>query len=56
MKVEIEKQRITDCIEKMCEDYCIWPVQATSDESLENHCDECPLNNIYNDDYWENQD
>ena len=52
-KWEIDNDRINECIEKMCEDYCIWPEMANSDESLRKHCEECPINNILIDEYWE---
>lgn len=56
MKHEIERDRINDVIEDMCENYCVWPSSATSDETLKLHCDECPLNNILCEEYWEERE
>ena len=52
-QITIDRDRLNTVIEKMCEEYCYWPVNASSDRALEMHCEECPLNNINNDDYWE---
>ena len=51
--IEIPWNRYTECLERMCEDYCTWPKDATSDETLKLHCQECPLNNFHIDEYWE---
>ena len=56
MKHEIEQDRISEVIEEMCADYCMWPVNATSDETLKLHCEECPLNNIICDEYWDRRE
>ena len=42
----IDRDRLNKAIEEMCENYCMWPVSATSDETLELHCKECPLRNL----------
>lgn len=48
---KIDSKRLREVIEIMCDDYCKWPKEATSDEQLEDICSDCPLNNINNDDY-----
>ena len=55
-EVTILRDRINDCIERMCEDYCCWPVACPTQERLKAHCDECPLNNILLDDYWKGEE
>ena len=34
--------------QRMCDDFCYWPVCSSSQESLELHCEKCPLNEIDN--------
>ena len=54
-EITIKWGRLTEVMEMMCEDYCMWPLAATSDDTLKLHCNECPLNNIGNEEYWENR-
>jgi len=49
----IPSDRIVECKEEMCELYCVWISAASSQKSLEMKCADCPLNNLLNDDYWE---
>ena len=51
--ITISWDRLTTVMEKMCDDYCLWPLSASSEDVLELHCNECPLNNIGNEEYWE---
>lgn len=51
--VQIPNDRLTECLEMMCAEYCYWPTNSASDEILKLHCEECPLNNINIDEYWE---
>ena len=53
---KIDRNRINDVIEDMCDHYCMWPEKAVDDYELEDVCDNCPLNNIVNDDYWEERE
>ena len=53
MMMQIDKERFNEALEIMCDDFCHWPVAATSDEQLKRFCNECPLNNIECEDYWE---
>lgn len=54
--VTISRDRLTEIMEMMCDDYCIWPINSCDDDVLDLHCQECPLNNIECDDYWEGRD
>lgn len=56
MKVTIPRDRINECIERMCEDYCTWPDICETQERLSMHCQECPLNNLLIDEYWERKE
>ena len=53
MNMTISDDRFGEMFEDICENYCIWTVQASSQESLNQHCRECPMNNIHIDEYWE---
>lgn len=46
MRISIDKDRLNEVIEKMCDDYCVWPTTCPTQERLDMHCKECPLNNI----------
>ena len=50
--VVISNDRFNEVFELMCDEYCMWPNQATSQETLNLHCEECPLNNIHIEEYW----
>jgi hypothetical protein len=54
-EIRIDKDRLNTVMELMCDDYCIWPIDSSDDDILELHCQECPLNNINCDDYWEDK-
>ena len=54
--VTINRDRLTTVMEKMCDDYCFYATVSRDEEILHQHCDECPLNNIECDDYWEGRD
>ena len=56
MMMQIDKERFNEALEIMCDDFCHWPVAATSDEQLKSFCNDCPLNNIECDDYWEEKE
>ena len=56
MTVKIEWGRLTDAQERMCDGYCKWPSLSESQEALDNHCNDCPLNNINCEEYWTEQD
>ena len=32
--------------EQMCDEYCCWPTASPTQERLNKHCEECPLNKI----------
>lgn len=46
MLIKIEKNELTEVIEKICDDYCKMPDICTTQERLNRHCQECPLNNL----------
>ena len=50
--VSIPYERLMNVQEEMCDDYCHWPVVCDAEE-LCRHCDECPLNKIRDDEFWE---
>ncbi len=54
--VHVEYQKIIDVTEKICDEYCKWPVQTGSQEELNRFCDECPLNTILCDDRRDDED
>lgn len=56
-EIRIDRERLKECMEIMCADYCIFPDICETQERLDRHCnDECPLNNLTCDDYWEKGD
>ena len=54
--VTISRDRLNTVVERICDDFCHWPIASSSQEALNKHCEECPLNNIECDDYWEERD
>lgn len=42
--ITISRNRLNEVIEKMCDDYCVWPGICATQERLNKHCEECPLN------------
>jgi hypothetical protein len=52
-EVWIDRDRFDKCFEMMCEQYCWYYVSSESQEILDKHCEECPLNNIHSDEWWE---
>ena len=55
-EITISKQRLSDIIEQTCEYACHWDVDCESQEQLDRICEECPLNNIDNEEYWERRE
>ena len=49
----IPQERLERCQEMMCDDFCKWPIESTNEDTLELHCEECPLRHIKDDDFWE---
>ena len=54
--ISIDRDRLNDVIEEICEDYCVWPDKTPTQARLNRHCDECPLNNILNEEYWKERE
>lgn len=50
MMIQISNERWREVKEKMCDDYCVWPTYCPTQERLDRHCEECPLNNFPNED------
>ena len=48
----IPRDRINECKETICEYYCKWPDEVPTQERLNQHCDECPLERLLDDDWW----
>ena len=46
MKLSIDKDRLNEVTEEMCEEYCKWPDELSNQEELYAKCEECPLYNI----------
>lgn len=44
MTISIEKSEFNDMVEKMCDEYCKMPDICPTQERLDRHCAECPLN------------
>ena len=37
---------LIDVIEEMCDDYCFYSTVGRDEETLHQHCDECPLTRL----------
>lgn len=40
------KPEISELIEEMCDDYCFYRTIARDEDTLHQHCDECPLTRL----------
>lgn len=47
MIISISEEVLEAVKTTMCDEYCHWPVVST-EEILEKHCEECPMNQIGN--------
>ena len=56
MKVEIDCVRFNKCFEMMCDQFCWYYVSSESQEILDKHCEDCPLNNIQSDEWWKERE
>ena len=56
MVMKIDNNRFNEALERMCDKFCQWPNVSADQEELNSHYNECPLNNIECDDYWEGSD
>ena len=45
-EIRISRGTLQEIQEMMCDDYCYYAQTSTSQEILDKHCEECPLNNI----------
>lgn len=52
--VSIPLSRIQKVQEQMCDGYCYFAFYSTDQDVLDKHCEECPLNNIRDDEFWKN--
>ena len=55
-KITIPRERFNECVEKICEEYCVYPEVCPTQHRLNMHCAECPLNNLLSDEYWEREE
>ena len=46
MTINTTRSEWNEMIEKMCDDYCKMPDICETQERLDRHCAECPLNNF----------
>lgn len=46
MTISFEKSEWVEMVEKICDDYCKLPDICETQERLNRHCAECPLNNF----------
>ena len=44
MTINIERSEFNEMVEKMCDEYCKMPDICATQERLDRHCAECPLN------------
>jgi len=49
----IPYDRLIETQGMMCDDFCHWAVVSADQDVLDRHCDECPLNKIRDDEFWE---
>lgn len=48
MIISFERSEFNDMVEKMCDEYCKMPDICATQERLDRHCAECPLNTFLN--------
>ena len=46
MTINTTRSEWNEMLEKMCDDYCKLPDICPTQERLNRHCAECPLNNL----------
>lgn len=46
MRINIERTKLQEVIEKMCDEYCKWPFNTEDQAELNKICDSCPLNTL----------
>ena len=46
MTINIDRNTWREIVEKMCDEYCKLPDICETQERLDRHCAECPLNNV----------
>lgn len=52
MSIKIDRSELNKVIEAICDDYCKMPDICETQERLDRHCAECPLNNLqFKDEY-----
>lgn len=44
--ITVEEDKWEKIRERMCDDFCYWPIHASSQGSLDLHCEKCPLNEV----------
>ena len=53
--VRIPRSRLRNCVNEICENYCKWQTQIDY-KDLPRFCEECPLNNLDYDEFWERRE
>lgn len=56
IEITIPRFRYTDCVEEMCESYCKWNDRIEDEGVMKQFCEECPLNNLDYDEFWERRE
>ena len=45
-EIKIDRDKLNEAIEAICDEYCKWPFNTETQEDLNVICEECPLRNI----------
>lgn len=56
LEITISKDRFNDMIEEICDFYCKWPINCEDQAQLNRMCEDCPLNNLTYDPFWERRE
>lgn len=43
-EIRIDRAKLTAVMEEMCDHYCWFALNSVSQDVLDKHCEECPLN------------
>ena len=42
--ITVTEDKWEEIKERMCDEFCVWPTICSTQERLNKHCEECPLN------------
>lgn len=48
-KIKISREVLEQIKQEICDDYCFYATVSHSQESLDQHCEDCPLNRLKED-------